>query len=76
MKISEFNCVEMKHRGAEKVLEQIAEMTREQELEFWRVRTQNLVAHKFDMRNKPFVGQHTQEPSKDAGLQTRLERAE
>ena len=51
MKISEFNCVEMKHRGAEKVLEQIAEMTREQELEFWRVRTQNLVAHKFDMED-------------------------
>ncbi len=51
MKISEFNCVEMKHRGAEKVLAQTAEMTREQELEFWRVKTQKLIARKFDMGN-------------------------
>ncbi len=57
MKISEFNCVEMKHRGAKKVLEQIAEMTRAQELEFWRIKTQNLVAHKFDTgsRGIPFT---------------------
>ena len=35
MKAKTFDCVEMKHRGAEKVREQIDGMTLEQELAFW-----------------------------------------
>jgi len=37
-----FDCVEMKRRGAEEVQRQIAGLTREQELEFWRKQTDKL----------------------------------
>ena len=42
MKAKTFDCVEMKHRGAEKVREQTKGMTLEQELEFWRERSRIL----------------------------------
>jgi hypothetical protein len=34
-KKKEFDCVVMKHKGAEKVQAEIREMTREQELAYW-----------------------------------------
>jgi len=40
MKKKDFDCVEMKRRGAEKVAEQTKNMSRQQELEFWRQQTQ------------------------------------
>ncbi len=42
MKVKIFDCVEMKHRGAEKVREQTKGMTLEQELAFWRERSRIL----------------------------------
>ena len=42
MKKRTFDCVEMKRQGAAKVLEKIKSMTREQELEYWRKRTQEM----------------------------------
>ncbi len=42
MKAKTFDCVEMKHRGAEKVREQTKGMTLEQELAFWRERSRIL----------------------------------
>lgn len=42
MKAKTFDCVEMKHRGAEKVREQTKDMTLEQELAFWRERSRIL----------------------------------
>jgi hypothetical protein len=42
MKTKTFDCVEMKHRGAEKVREQTKDMTPEQELAFWRERSRIL----------------------------------
>ena len=42
MKAKTFDCVEMKHRVAEKVREQTKGMTLEQELEFWRERSRIL----------------------------------
>ncbi len=42
MKITKFNCVEMKRRGAEKVAEQTMHMTKEEELSFWQKQTQHL----------------------------------
>lgn len=42
MKAKTFDCVEMKHRGAEKVREQINGMTLEQELAFWQERSRIL----------------------------------
>ena len=37
-----FNCVEMKHRGAEQLLEELSGLTPEQELEFWQKKTKGL----------------------------------
>jgi hypothetical protein len=42
MKVKTFDCVEMKHQGAEKVREQIKGMTLEQELAFWQKRSRLL----------------------------------
>lgn len=39
MKMKTFDCVEMKHRGAEKVREKTKDMTLEQELTFWQERS-------------------------------------
>ena len=40
MKTKTFDCVEMKWRGAEQVQAETAGMTREQEVEYWRVHTE------------------------------------
>ena len=42
MRVKTFDCVEMKHKGAEKVREQIGGMTPEQELAFWQERSRIL----------------------------------
>jgi hypothetical protein len=42
MKKGTFDCVEMKRQGAAVVLKKIKSMTREQELEYWRKRTQEM----------------------------------
>lgn len=36
MKTKTFDCVEMKRKGSEKVYQTIKDMTREEEIEFWR----------------------------------------
>lgn len=41
-KTKTFDCVEMQHRGAEKLREKTSDMTLEEELAFWRERTQTL----------------------------------
>ena len=38
-----FDCVDMKHKGAEKVQAKLAGMSREQQLEYWRMRTDELL---------------------------------
>ena len=40
MKIKTFDCVEMKRRGAELVRQRLAGMTLEQEIEYWRQRSE------------------------------------
>jgi hypothetical protein len=42
MKTKKFDCVQMKRLGAAKVREQTADLTREQELAFWRQRSSHL----------------------------------
>jgi hypothetical protein len=42
MKAKTFDCVEMKHQGAERVGEQTKGMTLEQELAFWQERSRIL----------------------------------
>lgn len=38
----EFDCVEMKHRAAEKIREKIAGFSTEEELKFWKKQTESL----------------------------------
>jgi hypothetical protein len=38
-----FDCLEMKHRGAERVQAKLAGLSREQQLEYWRTRTDELL---------------------------------
>jgi hypothetical protein len=40
MKAKTFDCVEMKRRGAELVRQRLAGMTLEQEIEYWRLRSE------------------------------------
>lgn len=44
-KKKEFDCVEMMHQGAEKVREEMKGMTLEQEVEYWKKRTEELRTH-------------------------------
>ncbi|MDO8683723.1 MAG: hypothetical protein Q7N50_09610 [Armatimonadota bacterium] len=44
MKTKKFDCVEMKHRGGQKVYEAVKGMTAEQELAFWQSKTDELRA--------------------------------
>ena len=53
MKTKTFDCVEMKHRGAKKILAKIEHMTKEEVLAFWQERSQIL-----RQRQKTARGQH------------------
>jgi hypothetical protein len=52
MKTKNFDCVEMKHLGAEKIREKIQGMTREQEAAFWKERSQALRKHQADVKQR------------------------
>ena len=52
MKTKTFDCVEMKHKGAEKVREQIGGMAPEQELAFWQERSRILRQRQESVREK------------------------
>lgn len=42
MKTTKLSCVEMKHRGANKIIEKTKHMTKEQEIKFWSEKSLNL----------------------------------
>ena len=52
MKPKTFDCVEMKRRGAKLVYEEVKGMTTEQELEYWKVATDRLIARQKAARSK------------------------
>jgi len=53
MKAKTFDCVEMKRRGAKLVFEEVKGMTTEQEIEYWRVVTDDLQArHPMSQRKR------------------------
>lgn len=41
MKTKTFDCVEMKRRGAEYIYDIVKDMTREQEIEYWRKQSED-----------------------------------
>jgi hypothetical protein len=45
-----FDCVEMKRRGAELVQQQLAGMTRQEQLEYWRSQTELLRQRQAELR--------------------------
>ncbi|MYA21732.1 MAG: hypothetical protein F4Z30_02610 [Gemmatimonadetes bacterium] len=47
-----FDCVEMKRRGAERIHDQIANMTIEEQLVFWQKRTELLRKHQQTVKTR------------------------
>jgi len=47
-----FDCVEMKHIGGQQVYERVKNMTREEELAYWKARTDELPARLAALRAK------------------------
>lgn len=52
MKTKSFDCVEMKRRGAERVLAETAGMTPEEELAYWQKATADLKVEQEDQRQR------------------------
>lgn len=61
----DFDCVEMMHRGGQKILQEIEEMTPEEEAEYWRQRTERLRERQRELRR-----QGPQTPGSDSERQT------
>jgi hypothetical protein len=57
MKNKSFDCVEMKRKGAEAVYRNVASLTKEQQLEYWRQGSASLKAQKqaASKRNAPLA---------------------
>jgi hypothetical protein len=57
MKNKSFDCVEMKRKGAEAVYLNVASLTKEQQLEYWRQGSATLKAQKqeADRKNAPLA---------------------
>ncbi len=47
-----FDCVQMKHKSAEKIAQKISGFSVQQELEFWKTSTQRLVKNKKQLDQK------------------------
>ena len=52
MKNKPFDCVEMMHKGGQKILEEIEGMTPDQEMEYWQQQTQALRELQRQMRER------------------------
>ena len=60
MKTKKFDCVDMKHRGSLQVYETVKSMTPEQELSYWRDKTDELrVRLDAQRRNRAPKDRHT-----------------
>lgn len=51
-KNKDFDCVEMMHKGAEYVTQRLAGLTREEELQYWEKRTEELRAKQAAMQKQ------------------------
>ena len=47
-----FDCVEMKHKGADRIRKKIGKLTAEEELQFWKKMTASLIKHKMQISEK------------------------
>lgn len=55
MKTTKFSCVEMKHRGANKIIEKTKLMTKEQEIKFWNEKSLNLRKYQSSIKQPGIV---------------------
>jgi len=55
----ESKCIQWKRQGAERVAAQTANMSREQELEFWRQKTEQLRARQIQRRQMDRLASNT-----------------
>ena len=49
---NKLNCVEMKYQSAEKIHEQLKDYNLGEELNFWKIRSENLKNEKMNLKNK------------------------
>jgi len=47
-----FDCVDMKHKGAELTAKKTSSFSTEEELDFWKLKNQELAKKKFELDNK------------------------
>ena len=47
-----FDCVELQHRGGERIMAELEGMTREEQLEYWRKGTEALRKRQQELRKK------------------------
>ncbi len=50
-----FDCVEMKHKGADRIRKKIGKLTAKEELQFWKEMTASLKKHKMQVLEKQKV---------------------
>jgi hypothetical protein len=55
MKNKEFDCVEMKRRGAARIYEETKNMTREQEIEYWRQKSEEFLKWADEVRQRKTI---------------------
>lgn len=60
MKTKTFDCVKMKHRGAQNIKAQLKDMTTEEELAYWQKRSQVLRQHQEMVKKQSSVVQESQ----------------
>ena len=65
-------CIQWKRQGAERVAAQIAHLSREEELEFWRQKTEQLLARQAHYRQLNVETSHPQIPPISAPAATLL----
>jgi hypothetical protein len=47
-----FDCVKMKHKGADRIRKKIGKLTAKEELQFWKEMTASLIKHKMQISEK------------------------
>ena len=52
MRTKEFDCVQLQHQGAREIQKKLAGKTREEQLEYWRKRTDQLLRRQEILRKK------------------------
>ena len=61
MKMKAFDCVAMKHKGAERVLRETLGMTRAEELAYWTRGTEELLARQKALQDACGTGENNEE---------------